>query len=34
MRAINLGSTSLGIQTADGVIIAAEKRIHWKLAEV
>lgn len=33
MKAIDLGSTSLGIQTSEGVVIAAEKRIKSRLME-
>jgi 20S proteasome subunit alpha 5 len=33
LEAIKLGSTSLGIQTSDGVVIAAEKRIKSRLME-
>jgi len=33
MAATNLGSTSVGIQTAEGVLIAAEKRLPAKLVD-
>lgn len=33
MEAIQLGSTSIGIQTAEGVLIAAEKRIQSPLVD-
>lgn len=33
IEAVKLGSTSLGIQTADGVVLAAEKRVPSTLVE-
>lgn len=33
LEAIKLGSTSLGVQTSEGVVIAAEKRIKSRLME-
>lgn len=33
LEAIKKGSTSIGVQTADGVVIAAEKRIQSRLME-
>ena len=32
-EAVKLGSTSIGIQTSEGVVLAAEKRLHSKLLE-